>query len=107
MSSTSTTEPELPSATQMRAREDETTRTILDRAARRARRVSTECQRLTGERPPAAGPTEWIDPLRVAQLVRPRPPVVQRPLRLSEPAPRDSGASPQEGLVTPRHERAR
>lgn len=107
MSSTSRTEPEFPATTRTRPREDETARTILDRAFRRARRVSVECQRHDSVRPPAPGSTDWVDPLRVAQLARPRSPVVQRPLCVSETAPRDTGASAQDASLTEPDARAR
>jgi hypothetical protein len=57
-------------------REDDTVRTILDRAGRRARRVSQRCLR-GGLRTPVPGTVERVDPERLAR-VRPAPQNVER-----------------------------
>lgn len=56
---------------------DETVRTILDRAVRRARRVSETCHASNTMRRPEPGPVERIDPRRTAHI-RPTPQNVPR-----------------------------
>lgn len=58
-------------------RADETTRAILERAARRARAVSERCLRASTVRAPEPAPSDTVDLAKVARI-RPAPRRVER-----------------------------
>ena len=53
--------------------DDDTVRTILDRARRRARTVSQRCTKMVrpGLRPPAPGPVDRVDPKKLEGILEP------------------------------------